>query len=414
MLRLFITSTCLLLMCCGGDSGPTNVNLLIITVDTLRVDHLGTYGAERATPGIDLLADRGVVFEQAWSASSWTLPSLATLMTGRHARSHGAVDDRRGVNQEIPTLAQTLRSRGYATSGIGSHIFLGKRFGLQNGFEEYDSELIKHYNQRRESHAQISSERLSDKAIDWIDQADEDRPWFLWVHYFDPHHTYQPHEGLTRGEEPVDLYSGEVAFVDLHLKRLFQHLEDAGLDEDTLVLFVADHGEEFQDHGGWMHRRTLYEEVLQVPLILRGPGLNPARVTQPVSMVDLAPTLYELLNIAPPAGLQGRSLVPAMRGETMTPATLIAELEGPKPVDAVRQGPWKLVIDPIDFSHELYNLDEDPGEQNDLSKDHPQHCATLLKALRTELKQAEVGEGSKVELSESDRANLEALGYGGQ
>lgn len=105
MLRLFITSTWLLLTCCSGDSGPTNVNLLIITVDTLRVDHLGTYGAERATPGIDLLADRGVVFEQAWSASSWTLPSLATLMTGRHARSHGAVDDRRGVNQEIPTLA---------------------------------------------------------------------------------------------------------------------------------------------------------------------------------------------------------------------------------------------------------------------------------------------------------------------
>lgn len=163
-----------------------------------------------------------------------------------------------------------------------------------------------------------------------------------------------------------------------------------------------------------MHRRTLYEEVLRVPLIIRMPGLAPTRVTQPVSMVDLAPTLYELLNIAPPAGLQGRSLAAALRGKSMPAATQIAELEGPKPIDAVRHGPWKLIIDPIDFSHELFNLEDDPAEQNDLAAANPKRCAALLKALRNKLKQAEAGQGTQVELSDSDRANLEALGYGGQ
>lgn len=414
MIRTLLITTCLLTACSHPSREAGQFNLLIITIDTLRADQLGTYGADRETPGIDALAKQGAVFEQAWSASSWTLPSLATLMTGRHARSHGAVDDRRGVGKEIPTLAQTISVRGYSTHGIGSHIFLGKRFGLQNGFEEYDDELVKHYNQRRESHAQVSSERLSDKAITWIDQRQQNQPWFLWVHYFDPHHVYQPHEGLTRGEGPRELYAGEVAFTDMHIERLLQHLGTVGVEENTLVLLVADHGEEFQEHGGSMHRRTLYEEVLRVPLIIRMPGLAHTRVTQPVSMVDLAPTVYELLNIAPPKGLQGRSLVEALRGKSMAEATQIAELEGPKPIDAVRHGPWKLIIDPIDFSHELFNLEEDPAEQNDLAAANPKRCAALLKALQSKLKQAEAGEGTQVELSDSDRASLEALGYGGQ
>jgi arylsulfatase A-like enzyme len=394
-------------------------NLLLLTVDTLRADHLGTYGAARPTPSIDALASQGVVFEQAWSASSWTLPSLSTLMTGRHARTHGAVDDTHGIAADLPTLAERARAAGMQTHGIGSHIFLSRRYGLQRGFESYDDELVLGYGKRRESHSQISSELLTDKAIAWLAARDGEQRWFLWVHYFDPHHVYQPHGELTNDATPQDLYAGEVQFTDRHIGRLLEHLDRSGLGADSLVVLVADHGEEFGEHGGVMHRRTLYEEVLRVPLIVRAPGNTPGRVSTPVSMIDLAPTCYELLDLGLGPGLglagrdlAGRSLARALRGQELTALPLVAELEGREPLDAVRAGRWKLIVDPVDFSHELFDLEADPSELHDLAPDQPKRCAALLRTLRETLAGA-AGAGSNVPVSEADQANLEALGYGG-
>ena len=387
-------------------------NLLLITVDTLRADHLGTYGAERPTPGLDALAREGVVFEDAWSASSWTLPSLATLMTGRHARAHGAIDEKFAVDESLPTLAERASEGGIRTWGVGSHIFNGERFGLPRGFAEYDSQLVRSSSRRRESHSQISSEKLTDKAIAFLDAHGADGRWLAWVHYFDPHNTYQPHEGLTQGEEWHDLYVGEVLFTDLHIGRLLAHLDASPYADRTAVVVVADHGEEFEEHGGRMHRRTLFQEVLHVPLIVRAPGNKPGRIATPVSMVDVTPTIYELLDLAPPEVLEGRSLVPGLMGRVLEVVPLVAEIEGRQSWDAVRFGRWKLIVDPAAGVHQLYDLVEDPLEQTDIAAQHTERCAHLLELLHGTLAASE-GKGTPVELSAEDRANLEALGYGG-
>jgi arylsulfatase A-like enzyme len=405
----------LLLIVLGGCAGEVRAtvprpNLLLISVDTLRPDHLGAYGAPRPTPGMDGLAASGVRFDQAWSASSWTLPGLATAMTGHHARSHGAVDDKHGIAAEVPLLAEHLSAAGYSTHGIGSHIFLDGRYGLQRGFETFDQELVLRHGQRRESHSQISSDKLSTKARTWL-EGDHDDPWFLWVHYFDPHELYQDHGELTLGSERIDLYEGEVAFTDRHITRLLEHPKVQ--DSNTVVVLIADHGEEFGEHGGLSHRRTLYQEVLAVPLIIRAPGFTPRVVHDPVSLVDLVPTLCEVLDLAPPPALQGRSLVPGMRGRALVPAAVLAELEGKQPYDAVRLGDWKLVVNSVNFSHELYDLGADPGEQVDLATQEPERCADLLTRMQHMLDAAESMIGSDVELNAQDRANLDDLGYGG-
>lgn len=408
----------LLCACSSGGAGKEPVeqrlaeNLLLITIDTLRADYLGSYGAERPTPGIDGLAESGVIFESAWSASSWTLPSLATLMTGLHARSHGAISGKVGVGPELPLLAERAAGAGIRTWGVGSHIFNNERFGLQRGFEEYDSQLVRSYGRRNESHLQVSSRKLTDKAIAFLDEHGDGGRWLAWVHYFDPHNEYLPHIGFTEGDEPRDLYAGEVLFTDHHIRRLLQHLALKAYADVTAVVVVSDHGEEFGEHGGLMHRRTLYEEVLRVPLIVRAPGNTPGRVTTPVSMVDITPTCYELLDLVPPSGLAGQSLVPALYGEEIEDLPIVAEIEGLRNWDAIRVGRYKLIVDPDSDAHELYDLVADPGEQVDLASEDTERVAGLRKLLEDSLS-VTVGEGSRIDLTDQDRANLKALGYGG-
>jgi choline-sulfatase len=403
----------LLALAACAEEPALRPNLLLITIDTLRPDALGCYGAEVPTPALDALAERGARFTNLSAASSWTLPSLATLMTGRHAATHGAVDDRHGLDEELPVLAERAAAAGYRTHGIGSHIFLGERYGLQRGFATYDDDLAPRYEERRLAHRQITSPDLVARAEAWLEGLEGDAPWLLWVHAFDPHNEYREHAGFTNGDEPRDLYDGEVRFTDHHLGRLFASLGARGLVDDTLVVVVADHGEEFGEHGGRLHRRTLFEEVVRVPLILAGPGVPRAEVTAPVGMVDLLPTLLDLLDLAPPDQLAGTSLRPLLaEGPAPAARPVVTELEGPRPQRALRLGRWKLVGSVLEDFWFLYDLEEDPGEQVDLASQHPERVAALRHLLEEEL--SAKGAGRSVELGAEDLEHLEALGYGGE
>lgn len=421
----------------GGVSAP-RANLLFIAVDTLRADHLGGYGYERPTsPAVDALFERAVVFEDAQASTSWTLPSLASAMTGVYPSTHRCFSFRSRLDDSYATLAELLRAAGWTTGGIVSHVFLGERYGLHQGFDDYDQELVKA--DAEASHEQISSERISDKALAWLAAraaAPTDEPWFLFAHYFDPHGVYNAHPGVSEAfgtEEDLDLYDGEIAFTDRHLARLLSGLEEHGFAENTVVVFVADHGEEFGDHGLAKHGKTLHQEVLRVPLAIAVPGTAPRRVSQTVRVVDLAPTLLELLRVPPPPlALAGRSLVPLLDGDSLEPRGALAELRlrAEYQADAYVTERWKLIVDrnpehvevrpgmKLTPAFRLYDRASDPHEQHDVAAEHPEVVEELREALKLEVRAArELGatyrEAREIEHTPEELDELRKLGYGG-
>jgi len=410
----------LLAGCDAGTATEPRPNVLLITIDTLRADHLGAYGYERGTsPALDELAERSFVFERAYSGSSWTLPSLATIMTSQYASTHRCVSNSAVLRDSFETLAERLAAADYATGAVTTHVFLGARYGLGQGIADYDDELVLETLQK--SHRAVTSPEITAKGIDWLaGRAADPRPWFLWLHYFDPHGGYLVHEGLTDRfgrREPIDRYDGEIAFTDRSLRDVLGQLDALGLSEDTIVVVVADHGEEFGDHGGTGHRKTLYDEVLRVPLIVHVPGLDAGSYEEPVGTVDLLPTLLDLAGLAIPRGIEGRSLVPILEGGSLPPRPIIGELGG-KRWEALLDGRWKLLRANEGQRTYLFDIESDPREQDDVAAQHPERVAAMaaeLEAirLRARRKGAELGraEDERVRLSDEDLRALSELGY---
>ncbi|MBW2272156.1 MAG: sulfatase [Deltaproteobacteria bacterium] len=369
---------------CGrGESAPRN--LLLITVDTLRSDHLGAWGYGRGTsPAIDALAAGGVVFEDAYSHTSWTLPSLATLMTSLYTSSHGAWDFKSKLPESVTTLAEILTGRGYRSGAVVTHVFAGRKYGMHQGFVEFDEDLVV---DGIRAHVQITSPRVTAKGLEWIRRrAGEEQPWFLWLHYFDPHGEYMEHPGISAAfgrEEKRDLYDGEIAFTDRAIGSLLRGLEELGRAGDTVVVLTADHGEEFAEHGRTRHGKTLYEEVIRVPLIVRAPGLAPGRVQGAVPSVDLLPTLLELMDLPAPAGIEGASLVAAMEGAPLEARPVLGELRAMafKDADSYRRGRWKVIREGWRQRDHLYDLETDPAEQVDLAAEHPDRLERMLREM---------------------------------
>ncbi|MDF1799108.1 MAG: sulfatase [Planctomycetota bacterium] len=406
-------------------------NVLLITVDTLRADHVG-----ELTPAMTALGQGGIEFTAAQSTSSWTLPSLASLMTSTYTSTHGCWDMDTELSGSFTTLAEGFAAAGYATSAVASHVFLAPKYGLHQGFGHYDTTLVKGL---ARSHEAISSPRVTRRSLAWLDTwqaADAGEPFLLWSHYFDPHEVYQTHKGFSEEhgtKTERQRYKGEVAFTDHHIGELLAGLEERGLGDDTIVVLVADHGEEFGDHGATRHGHTLYEELTRVPLRLRLPaelaadlGIEQGRaIGDTVSVVDVLPTLHELCDVAggDPTLQAGSSLVPLMawdmqrtwderldhgpkftpltlvaerwRGESMTspiegtslskgdwtrelvrvnlqtpPALLEVRLRKGRHADAVVWGPVKLVRWQ-DGRRELFDLARDAAEQVDLAAARP-------------------------------------------
>ncbi len=423
--RRGLLAASLALGACGAPPPPQQPNLLLIGVDTLRADRLSGYGYPGPTsPRIDAFLSQAAVFEDAQATSSWTLASFASLLTSLYPSSHRCASFATRLLPQYTTLAELLSERDYSTAGIVSHLFLGEKHGLSQGFERYDQELVLEDPQR--SHEQISSPGITDRALAWLrGRASEPRrqPWFLFVHYFDPHSVYNPHAGFSERFEESDSgrYDGEIAFTDEHIGRLLEALSELDLAADTVVALVSDHGEEFGEHGSAHHGKTLHREVLQVPFAIRAPGLPPRRVRELVTIVDFLPTVLELLRIPlPEAPLAGRSLVPLMRGEPLEPRGALAELRlKPEfPADAYVLERWKLVAErggdaPI---FRLYDRQADPNEQTDLAAQNPEVVEDLRQRMRAALQAARaVGQtyrgSERVEHSERELEQLRALGY---
>lgn len=445
--------------CSRSPSRPvpsaTAPNVLVVLIDTLRADKLGCYESDLGlTPRIDRLAGEGFLFERAFAHAPWTLPSAASLLTSTYPGRHGA-GGRQGdrfrftkISPEVRTLAECFREGGYETGAIVNVLFLAPKYGIARGFGDFDFRPPE-ANQRD----QRTAGEVTDRAIAWIrrHEASSDRPFFYLAHYFDPHLTYDPPASYRkRFALPVDharddelfgtesdmirlragavdakllpmnrlerLYNGEVAYTDEQVGRLVDTLDEMGLAESTLVVLTADHGEEFLDHGGYEHGHTLYDELIQVPLIFRQPGTIAAgRASATVGQIDVGPTVCGLAGIPPEATFQGHSLEPMMSGGSVENRVVLSQgnVWGAS-LSSLRFGGYKLIERPDGV--ELYHLATDRRERRDLSRSagHGGRLAKMREdlALMREAT-ARHGEDSDqvVNLSESEIRRLAALGY---
>lgn len=390
VLRALLAAACALLAACPGSPRVDSArprHLLLITVDTLRADHLGVYGHPGdISPSIDALAKRGTAFREAHAPASWTLASLASVMTSTPSSVHGCWNFKSSLADEALTLAEVLREQGYRTAGVASHVFLAPKYGLHQGFDDYDVELVQPGLVK--SHEAISSPQVSKKGIaalrGWA--AAPDTPQFLWLHYFDPHAEYQAHPGFVGrfgSEQDQDLYRGEIAFTDRAIGRVLDELENLELEDRTIVAFTADHGEEWGEHGGQGHGTTLHAEQVRVPLIVAGPGVGADRWDpRPLSTLDLAPSLLGLLGLEAPPSFMGEPRFASSEFQppdwsSSEPVVEELRLRAGRQADGLRVHQWHLIRPRNDKPVRLYRLDQDPLEQENLAGDEPDRVAEM-------------------------------------
>ena len=415
---------------------PRDANVLLITLDTTRADHLSCYnspgagtairdrrdsgGATRGakTPHLDALAARGVRFVHATAQVPLTLPSHACIMTGAYPPVHG-LRDMGGfiLTKGHPTMASIAQAAGFATAAfVGSRV-LARHFGISNGFETYDDDMGAETDEGKlpgvfpERHAAV----VTDRALAWLNERGWKR-FFLWAHYYDPHAPYDPPEPY-RKLYAHDLYSGEIAYTDEQVGRLLDALDRQGLASRTLVVVIGDHGESLGEHSEMTHGIFLYDATTHVPFIIAGPGIPAGKVVdEQVRSIDVMPTVLDFLKLPVGQEAQGVSLWPLIEAgrkvrsnyaylETLYPRTYMgwSELRG------MRTDAWKLIIAP---RPELYNLERDPGETTNLISRYPADADELQKQIWQV-----AGTGAQHEtLSTSPvdaqtRQELESLGY---
>jgi arylsulfatase A-like enzyme len=452
--RGLILALLLLLPLAGCRDRPIAPRLLLlISIDTLRADRLGSYGSDLdLTPNLDALAAESQVFEWAYAPTSFTLPSMSSLLTGRHPEEIGVLGNRSALAPAVPTLASALRARGWRSAAVVSNLVLRKNAGLAAGFDVYD-DVLPDREATRKWPERIAAD-TSDAAIAVLDgfSSEGDERLFLWVHYQDPHGPYTPPEGLRerflaaerarpdgrrrlpeatgrggRGRIPTYQivgesrevafyragYDAEVHYLDTEVGRLLRELAERGLADATLVVFTSDHGESLGERDYWFaHGERLGDPLVRVPLLLRVPGLPPHRRTDVASLVDLFPTLLDRLASLPPdPEAPGRDLlapdatasdsVPylATLGDGHTPRFGIVA-DGHKFVLTKQDGGWR---------GELFRLGH---EDRDLSRSEPERALRMrerLADLRANLRRGRPE--TRQRLSEEDRRNLRALGY---
>jgi arylsulfatase A-like enzyme len=464
--------------------------IVLISFDTLRADHLGSYGYKRFTsPVLDILATESVLFEDASSTASWTLPSHASMLTGLYPKRHGVLRTDTKLPMHVKTLAEMLSREGFSTAAVVNMAFLNQHpFGVTRGFDQF--ELVP-----ADPGRLGPATWVTDQAIEWIHQLG-DQPAFLFMHYYDLHTTYgalppferlfvEPYEGKADGtawqaylanisdefvercrqgvkpercdkgrgrperiigasaerihfdeadmQHLIDLYDAGIRQLDAELDRFFSFLRENHLMDRCYLLFTADHGEEFGDHGSIDHSYTQYQEMLRVPILIRGPGIPAGlRISTPVSLVDLVPTILGLAQITPSVELDGLDLAPLWRAarasepgaephaairqaflqrEVYSEAHFPRGLEAHAPPKAsVRRGYYKLHYSLRDDGYELYDLAADPYEQEEVSAKHPKITQELLDIIRQRHRDASP-DGEVIELDDGVREQLQVLGY---
>ncbi|HPW17876.1 MAG TPA: tetratricopeptide repeat protein [Candidatus Aminicenantes bacterium] len=409
-----------------AKKGTAKPNVILVTLDTTRADHLGCYGGAAArTPVLDGLARRGVLFEQAATASPLTLPAHSTILTGMYPTYHGVrVNGNTALNEDQTTLAEVFAARGYDCGAFVAAFVVDGRWGLKQGFGTYDDRL----DMTRSKHIDLGAiqrpgNEVLDSALGWLDGR-RDRPFFAWIHLYDPHLPYEPPEPYRSeyaGAGPAGLYSGEIAFMDEQVGRLTAWLDRTGLDRTTVLVLVGDHGEGLGDHAESAHGFFIYDSTLHVPLIVVAPldGLAGKRVPAQVSTADLFPTILDLAGLSGVGEVQGRSLVRRMfrpgagretpaYGESMAPNIQF----GWSPLHVLRTSRWKYIDAP---RAELFDIAADPGERVNLASREP----GVVRAMKAGLDRLmdETGRGAPApQAANLDRETMErltALGYVG-
>ncbi|MBT8493654.1 MAG: sulfatase-like hydrolase/transferase [Deltaproteobacteria bacterium] len=361
------------------ESVPRPLSVVLVTIDTLRADHLGAYGYSRNTsPRIDQVAASGTIFENAWAHAPSTRYSMPAILTGRYPLSafyDTTVRGWPGLQKRGDNLAVLLKAGGRFTGAVLNYWYFDRERSMDRGFDDYDNRNRSlHRSIRGEGPAKTkgsSSKEQTDKAIEFV-RKHQQEPFFLWVHYYDPHYEYEKHPDIENfGDGPIDLYDNEIRYTDLHIGRLIDELARSGLDESTAIVITGDHGEGFGEHGVDLHGYHLYAAQTKVPLIIKVPGLAASRPTTPVGHIDILPTIANLVGASPTPTMQGRSLLPAMLGGPAADQDgwvfqqLSFENDNEMRAAASKQCHVVFNVSP-QTSWELYRIDEDPLEERDI------------------------------------------------
>ncbi|HEV2117498.1 MAG TPA: sulfatase-like hydrolase/transferase [Terriglobales bacterium] len=422
-------SACCLIFAAMASAAPrpeaasrAPVNLLLVTIDTLRPDHLGCYGDRQVhTPNIDSLADAGTRFEHAYTPVPITLPSHTVIMTGTYPMYSGMHDfSGNRLNPQQPTLASILKAQGYATGAVLGSAVLDHRFGLNQGFDFY----YDHFDFNRLEDANLDlmkrpGNQVVDQALQWL-AANERKPFFLWVHLYDPHTPYEPPPPFDR-EYRGRPYDGEIAFADVQVGRLLRFLKEKQLYGRTLIVLTGDHGESLGEHGEKNHGFFIYDATLHIPFIVKLPAgeRHEATVADPFSTVDLLPTVLSVLKVPTPSDTQGGSVLPEILGKqrpTALPAQLYSESFLPllhfdwSDLRGIQVGKYHFIDVP---KPELYDLSADPGELHNIYEQKPA-IAQELKAQLNALEQkytAGTRQAQSMPLDPVLSERLKSLGY---
>ena len=409
--------------------------VVLVSIDTLRRDHVGAYGYPKpTTPRLDALARQGLVCDDAVSTSSWTLPAHLSMLTSVDPGAHGGTDMHHGFNRSVPSLPEVLRKAGFATQAVTSHLYVSSTYGLDAGFDHLDF------------HQDRKAKDVADRAIDLLDRLG-DRPFFLFLHFYDPHWHYDPPESALRAFEPkpytgaltgrwqdfkdrlpsnvspadlqhlLALYDGEIRYTDENLGRILDHLEKRGLSAGTLLMVTSDHGEEFLDHGSWEHQKTLYEEVVRVPLVAHGPGIPARHVAPQTSVLDIAPTVLAWAGLPVAPSHQGTSLL-LPRSEAEAYGETDNTADGSRKLFLRGgQGSWKLILS-LDAATagvrqaEWYDLAADARETRSAPPREAVAEALSRRAVARWREARGRGAGAPdVNLTPEQKERLKALGY---
>lgn len=403
----------------SGQAAGKATNVLIVTIDTLRADRLGSYGyREASTPHLDALAARGQRFSQATTVTPLTLPAHSSLFTGTYPAFHG-VRDNGGfyLEDSQTTLAEILRQDGFRTGGFVGAFVLDSRWGIAQGFDRFfdDFDLTEFDEAPGMDAIQRPGSKVVDEALEWL-QEDSSTPFLGWVHLYDPHTPYEAPEPYSSRFPATrsGAYDAEIAYTDHQVGRLMDGLEELGRLEDTLVVIAADHGEMLGAHGEVTHGFFIYDEAVHIPLILAGPGLEPAVVPEQVRIIDIFPTVLAQLGKEIPGTVQGVDLTPFSRGEGRR---LVAHSESWTPryhygwseLQSIQDGRYKFIQAP---QRELYDLLQDPLEATNLALADPARADAMEATLERLLDQVSATEEAAPQaVDPQTEAKLRALGY---
>lgn len=453
---LVLRATCALLVALCGAPGcersqavpHSPPHVLLVTIDTLRADHLSAYGYERPTsPNLDRLASKGALFEVAYAPVPSTTPSHATLFTSRYPLGHGVVRNGIPLGEELPTLPMMLTEKGYRTAAFVSSFPVSREFGLARGFAHFDDlfDGPTSIARRRWNGRQVDGgfDRLAedtvDAAIAWWTSQPDGGPRFVWVHLFDPHAPYRApppygdafrRESPTRVEKRIDAYDGEILYADAQLGRLVDGLSGDAGPRGLLTIVTADHGEAFGERGWGGHGRSVFDEEVRIPLVVQWPGVvrAGARVSAVAHLVDVLPTVAAATGLdARDRSFGGADLLPSIAGERADDPQRAVYLQRPYFEDrrrarrrgmvgfyfGVRRGSWKYIEALEQERRSLFDLAVDAGERSDLAAEHTER-ATEMSSLIAAWREREVTNAAvpaPALTSKEVRRKLRALGY---